>query len=666
MRRCGCSGPRPESPLVTGIFNIGVRALQTNQAVLQTIGNNIANVNTPGYSRQSAVQQTVLGQFTGGGYIGGGVGLATIERAHNEFLTRQSALSGSVAAGDAQRLLQLKRLEDIFQGGDKGLGAAVSDMLNAFSNVASAPTDLSARAVVLNRTDETAARFRSMAGQIDDLKRGVGAELRAAVSAVNSLAERIAQVNREVARASGSGQEPNDLLDQRDQLLKDLGTYVQTSLLEDENGVVSVFVAGSRPLLVGSTVRQFGLSADAFNDPNQTKLSSLDNGANTVLEEATLGGGRIAALLRFQNTDLAEAGQLLGRMALAIGTAMNAQHRLGLDLNGNPGGDLFGLPPIPDALANRANTGNAGLQVALQTSPSSGVAALAVSNYQINFTGAAAGSITRLSDGQVSSFTSLPIQLDGLVLTASGTAQAGDSFLITPFSGIASSIAGAFSSPAALAMSSPVAARAGSSNTGTLAVDKLAARSVPVPAAITLNFTTASSYTRSDDPALALTPPGVPLNYTYTPGQAIEYATVLPATTGWSLTLKGAAKAGDSLVVGSNASVQPNADPRLNGGNAKSLLALRDAALFDGSALTDGYAEAMAQVGVMVQSASFAADVSQAIATSVEQDRSGAAGVNLDEEAAKLLQYQQAYQASAKMLQIAQGVFDALMQSLGR
>lgn len=651
---------------MTGIFNIGVRALQTNQAVLQTVGNNIANVNTPGYSRQSAVQQTVLGQFTGGGYIGGGVGLATIERAHNEFLTRQSALSGSVAAGDAQRLLQLRRLEDVFQGGDKGLGAAVSDMLNAFSNVASAPTDLSARAVVLNRTDETAARFRSMAGQINDLKRGVGAELQAAVSAVNSLAERIAQVNREVAHASGSGQQPNDLLDKRDQLLKELGTYVQTSLLEDDNGVVSVFVAGSQPLLVGSTVRQFGLSADAFNDPNQTKLSSLGNGANTVLEEATLGGGKIAALLRFQNTDLAEADQLLGRMALAIGTAMNAQHRLGLDLNGNAGGDLFRLPAIPNALANQANTGNAGLQVALQTSPSSGVAALAVSNYQINFTGAAAGSITRLSDSQVSSFTSLPIQLDGLVLTASGTAQAGDSFLITPFSGIATSIAGAFSSPAALAMSSPVAARAGSSNTGTLAVDKLAARSVPVPAAITLNFTTASSYTRSDDPALLLLPPGVPANYTYTPGQAIEYATTLPATTGWSLTLKGAAKAGDTFVAGSNASVQPNADPRLNGGNAKSLLALRDAALFDGSALTDGYAEAMAQVGVMVQSASFSADVSQAIATSIEQDRSGADGVNLDEEAAKLLQYQQAYQASAKMLQIAQGVFDALMQSLGR
>ena len=666
MRRCGCSGLRPESPLVTGIFNIGVRALQTNQAVLQTIGNNIANVNTPGYSRQSAVQQTVLGQFTGGGYVGGGVGLATIERAHNEFLSRQSALSGSVAAGDAQRLSQLKRLEDIFQGGEKGLGAAVSDMLNAFSNVASAPTDLSARAVVLNRTDETAARFRSMAGQIDDLKRGVGAELRTAVSAVNSLAERIVQVNREVAHASGSGQPPNDLLDKRDQLVKELGTYVQTSLLEDENGVVSVFVAGSRPLLVGSTVRQFGLSADAFNDPNQTKLSSMDNGANTVLEEATLGGGRIAALLRFQNTDLAEAGQLLGRMALAIGTAMNAQHRLGLDLNGNAGGDLLRLPSIPNALANQANTGNAGLQVALQTSPSSGVAALAVSNYQINFTGAAAGSITRLSDSQVCSFTSLPIQVDGLVLTATGTAQAGDIFLITPLSGIASSIAGAFSSPAALAMSSPVAARAGSSNTGTLAVDTLAARSVPVPAAITLNFTTASSYTRSDDPALARVPPGVPANYTHTPGQAIEYATTLPATTGWSLTLKGAAKSGDTFVVGSNASVQPNADPRLNGGNAKSLLALRDAALFDGSALTDGYAEAMAQVGVMVQGASFAAGVSQAIATSVEQDRSGAAGVNLDEEAAKLLQYQQAYQASAKMLQIAQGVFDALMQSLGR
>ena len=205
-----------------------------------------------------------------------------------------------------------------------------------------------------------------------------------------------------------------------------------------------------------------------------------------------------------------------------------------------------------------------------------------------------------------------------------------------------------------------MAARAGSSNLGTLALASLAARSMPAPTtAVTLTFTSPGTYTRSDTGATT---------YAYSAGQAIEYnpATSTTSATGWSLTLKGTAVAGDTFVVGSNASIQPNADPKLNGSNAMSLMALRDAALFDGSALTDGYAGLMAQVGVMVQGASYAADVSQSIAKNIEQDRAGVSGVNLDEEAAKLLQYQQAYQASAKMLQIAQGVFDSLLQSLGR
>jgi flagellar hook-associated protein 1 FlgK len=259
----------------------------------------------------------------------------------------------------------------------------------------------------------------------------------------------------------------------------------------------------------------------------------------------------------------------------------------------------------------------------------------------------------------VTEFTTTPIKIDGLDLTITGTAEQGDSFLLKPFSAVAATIATAFASPGALAMSSPVAARAGSNNLGTLALASLVTRSVPAPAAVTLTFTAPGTYTRSDTGATT---------YPYTAGQAIEYspATATTSASGWSLTLKGAAVAGDTFVVGSNASVQPNADPRLNAGNALSLLALRDAALFEGSAMTDGYAGLMAQVGVMVQGASYAADVSQSIANNVEQDRSSVAGVNLDEEAAKLLQYQQAYQASAKMLQIAQGVFDALLQSLGR
>jgi flagellar hook-associated protein 1 FlgK len=174
---------------------------------------------------------------------------------------------------------------------------------------------------------------------------------------------------------------------------------------------------------------------------------------------------------------------------------------------------------------------------------------------------------------------------------------------------------------------------------------------------VTLTFTGPSSYTRSDTGA---TP------YTYTPGTAIEFDTTPPATTGWSLTLKGNALAGDSFTVGSMATVQPNANPKLNAGNGQAMMTLRDANLFDGGPLTDGYAGLMAQIGVTVQGATYSAEVSASIAANIEMDRASVSGVNLDEEAAKLLQYQQAYQASAKMLQVAQGVFDSLLQSLSR
>ncbi len=644
---------------MSGIFNIGVRSLQANQAALQTTGNNIANVNTPGYSRQSVVVQTVQGQYTGGGYIGAGVDISTVQRQHSEFLTRQSALSSSVAASDTERLAQLKQLEDVFQGGDAGLGSAISDMMNAFSDVANAPTDLSARAVVLTRVDEATARIRTAESRMADLRRGVGSELASAVASVNSLAVRIAKVNQEIARTNGSGQAPNDLLDQRDQLIKDLNGYVQTSSVAADDGTVSIFLASSQPLVLGTNVRPVALGTDTFGDPSKVKLTLTQGSNTTVLEEATLGGGKLAGLLRFQNSDLQDAGQLLGRLALAIGTAVNAQHRLGLDLKGAAGGDLIQMGPIPDGLPASSNSGNATVAVAVQTIPNSGASSLLASDYQINFTGSSAGSVTRLSDGLVTEFSTTPIKIDGLDLTITGTAAQGDSFLLKPFSAVAATIATAFASPGALAISSPVAARAGSSNLGTLSLASLVTRSVPAPTAVTLTFTAPGTYTRSDTGATT---------YPYTAGQAIDYnpATLSTSASGWSLTLKGAAVAGDTFVVGSNASVQPNADPRLNAGNALSLMALRDAALFDGSAMTDGYAGLMAQVGVMVQGASYAADVSQSIANNVEQDRSSVAGVNLDEEAAKLLQYQQAYQASAKMLQIAQGVFDALLQSLGR
>lgn len=648
------------------LLNVGARALQANQVALQTAGNNIANVNTPGYSRQKVVLETVPGQYSGSGYIGQGVSVQSIQRNFSEFLTRQSTMAASTQSADATRTDKLKQLEGIFQGGTQGLGASISDMLNAFSDVANAPTDMTARTVVLTRIDETASRMRAASQQLDDLQSGVSQELGQKVNTINSLAQSIAAVNEQIARVQGNGQPPNDLLDRRDQLIKELNQYVQTTSIKADDGTVGVYVAGSQELVLGNVASKVSIVNDDFGDSRSSKLAIQHIGSPALpLDEKMLGGGEVSGLLRFQNTDLNEGRNLLGRLTLAISTSMNDQHKLGLDLNGNVGGNLFSptvfgtsnvmTPKAPATL----NTGAASLALTIADTSK-----FVASDYQVQFTGATTGSITRLSDGLVTTFnTSLPpnsVTIDGLTLTQTGGAAAGDRFLIKPYSTSASNITSAFSTPSALAVASPVAATMGAANAGSLQQVSIAARSNPIaPAAlgVVLTFTGPNNYTRSDgliNPATGTT------SWPYTPGTAIEATPGVTPLTGWSLTLQGTPKAGDTVAVNTNLY------PSLSAGNASAMMNLRDVAMFDGAALTDGYAGLISQIGIRSQSADYASKVSASIAGNLESDRAGVSGVNLDEEAAHLLQYQQAYQASAKMIQIAQSIFDTLIQNLGR
>ena len=639
---------------MSSIMNIGVLALQANQGALQTVSNNIANVNTPGYSRQTVILQNLPGQFSGSGFYGKGVDILNIERIYSEFLTKQAAISKSVAASDSTRSDQLTRLENIFQGGPDGLGASIGNMLNSFADITNAPTDLTARSTTLARADETATRFRDAATQLDDLKQGVADQLRNDANTINSLAAQIAKANDEIARALGTGHNPNDLMDQRDQLISQLNKYVQTSNVKADDGSISIFLASSQPLVLGTTVSPVSIVKDDFNDSAKSKLAITVAGNTHVIDESTLGGGEVAGLLRFQNTDLVDATNLLGRMALAIGTKMNDQQALGLDLNGNPGTALFNLSAIPNGLPATTNTGTATISVGIQTTPASGTTSFVPSDYQVTFATGTTGTITRLADGVTTAFdlgVTSPVKIDGLdIQISAGAAAAGDRFLLKPFSASSSTISTAFSTPTGLAMASPIAASAGAANTGTLSLDSLTTRTAPPPAAVTLTFTGPGTYTRSDTGATT---------YTYTPGQPIEYSTA-PPLTGWSLVLKGIPQAGDTYTI------QPNPYPRLNADNARSMLNLRDLAMFDGGPLTDGYASLIAQIGIKAQGAKSAATVSTDIATNTEKDRASVSGVNLDEEAAKMLQYQQAYQAAGKMLQISQSIFDTLIQSLGR
>jgi flagellar hook-associated protein 1 FlgK len=643
-----------------GILNIGSQALQANLVALQTAGNNIANVNTPGYSRQKVILTTVPGQYSGGGYIGKGVSVQTIQRNFDAFLTRQATLASTTQAADVTRSDYLTQLGEIFQGGATGLGASVNDMLNALSDVASAPTDLTARTVVLTRVDETARRMRAASQSLDDLQSGISQSLGEKVNAVNTLAQNIADVNGQIARAQGGGQPPNDLLDKRDQLIRDLNQYVQTTSIAADDGTVGVFIGGSQALVLGTEASPITLIQDDFADPLKSKLAITRNGVAVSLDENNLGGGQVSGLLRFQNNDLAEGRNLLGRLTLAVTTSINSQHKLGLDLDGNVGGNLF----TPTDLSTTSNI----YQVVGQTSAASlsmaisDVTQFAASDYELTFTSPTNISIKRTSDSLVRTFTASPITIDGLTITDAnfGAAATGDRFLLKPFSTSASNIAREFSTPRALAVASPIAAKLSPTNKGSLALANLSAKTMASTAGAPIDnysvtFTVAAGVTTYDI-VNTTTATTVAAGQPYISGSPITYT---PAgVPGFSLTLTGAPANTDTVTIGQNAYAS------LSGGNATAMMELRDKPMFDGAALTDGYAGLISQIGIRAQSAGYSAQVSTNIAVNAEKSRAGVSGVNLDEEAAKLLQYQQAYQASAKMIQIAQNIFDTLIQGM--
>ena len=651
------------------LLNVGSRALLANQAALQTAGHNIANVSTPGYSRQTVVLQTVQGQFTGGGYIGKGVDVQTIQRNHSELLTRQSTAASAVDAGDTVRMDRLRQLQEVFSGGASGIGASINDMMNALSDVVSAPTDLTARSGALTRMDEPAARMRHASQRLDEIGYTVAEQLKGSMVAVNSLAKNIAGINEQIARAKGNGQPANDLLDQRDQLIRELNQHIQTTQVAADDGTVSVFVAGSQPLVLGNQAATLSIDdpIDFGAGSGKKVLSFLAPGSSTKVElnESMLGGGQVAGLLRFQNNDLAEGRNLLGRMAIAISESMNTQNRLGLTLNGQPGENLFAPISLGNATPSNFNTSTATMALTV-TDPT----ALQASSYTISFTAGDAGSVTRHSDGKVFNFdgSALPpvavacvFSAQGLGVTLSGAVNAGDQFVINSLQGAAAELQALQSSPTDLAAANPVNAAMGATNGGSLQLASLKATGpITQPATgspVTIAFTAGSPATYS------ATVPGPPVA-TIATGNYVSGEKI--AINGWEIALQGAPKSGDTVTVGNATDSQYGDWYKRDTGNASALMALRDVPMFDNATLADGFASAMAQVGTRTQSAQFAAELSSSIAANLERDRTAVAGVNLDEEAARLIQYQQAYQASAKMIQIAQNIFDTLIQGLGR
>ena len=448
-----------------------------NQAALQAVGQNIANANTPGYSRQSVVLTTPEGQYTGAGFFGKGVAVQTVERAHNEFLTKDAASAKSIANMDATSSEQLSRLEKIFPPGQDGLGYAAGQFLNSMVDVSTRPADPSARQVVLARASELAARFANGGQQLVEMQSGVVSDLKANVSVVNQLARQIATANDQVARSNGTGHSPNDLLDQRDQLISKLSEYIQVTTLPAGDGTVGVFIGGGQRLVLGANAQQLAVTQDPY-DGSRAALSITESNGNRPLDDSVLNGGSITALLRFQNKDLQDARNYLGQLATAIGTQVNAQQALGLDLADPPGkgGPLFSLGStrsLPAASNARNPDGSFVSLVKVSITQPSLVQA---GSYKLAISpGGVAGDyqLTRLSDG-LNRTVHDGDSVDGFKIDfTSGGPAAGDTFLIEPVAQAAVDMKRVLDNPAGIAAASPITASASVNNKGSATIGSM-------------------------------------------------------------------------------------------------------------------------------------------------------------------------------------------------
>src|SRR5574340_1577562 len=437
--------------MATSILSIGQSALAAAQAGLSTAGHNIANASTPGYSRQVVVQSTAQAQNFGYGFLGQGTQISTVQRVDSEFLGVQVQSAQTSKSGLDTYNTQIKQINNMLADPMAGLPQSLQDFFSGIQTMASNPSNVPARQTVLSSADTLAGRFHSLAGQLNEMSQGVNSQIQSSVSAIHSYAQQIAKLNDSIGNAQrATGQPANDLLDQRDQLILDLNKEIKATVVKQSDGSYNVFIGNGQPLVVGTKTSTLVGVASA-TDLSKTVVAYQSSNGNTIsLSESSLVGGQLGGLLEFRSKTLEPAQNALGRVAIGLASSVNAQHRLGQDLNGNPGGDLFTLAS-PAVYANAANAGSA-----TATASVSDAGALTTSDYRLAFDGSNY-TLTRLSDNTATTFApgALPQTVDGITVDVSGAPAAGDSFLVRPTANGASGIGVAISDPALLAAAQP-------------------------------------------------------------------------------------------------------------------------------------------------------------------------------------------------------------------
>lgn len=646
----------------SSVFNIGVSGLAAAQAGLLTTGHNISNATTPGFNRQQIVQTTNTPQFTGAGFLGQGTNVETVRRIYNQHLASQVLSSQTRLAELTAYANEINQVDNLLADPSAGLSTALSEFFRGVHEAAANPASIPSRQSMLSAAQALVARFQGVDARLNEIRDGVDAQLTSTVGAINAYTAEIAQANQRIilAQAAGPNQPANDLMDQRDQLIADLNKEVRVTTLTEADGSLSVFVGNGQQLVIGT--RSFNLSAtQSAEDPQRLTIGiALPSGGSAVMPESLITGGTLGGLLAFRSQSLDATQNALGRIAVGLATTFNDQHRLGQDLTGALGGDFF-TEPTAGVLDNANNTGTAAVTATVNS-----VSALTASDYRLVYSAANAFTLTRVSDNQSWSGTGASQALafadlltnftpaQGFTLGFAGAANVGDSFLIQPTRTAATGIGVAIADPRSIAAAAPIRTAAAIGNIGTAGVSAGSVNAPPPPDA---NLTQTVTITFDNPPTtfdVAGVGTGNPTNVAFTSGGSITY-------NGWTIQITGAPAAGDVFTISANASGVSD------GRNALLLAGLQTSKTLAGGTASyqSAYAQIVGDVGNKARETSVSATAQEHLLTQAQDAQQSLSGVNLDEEAANLLRYQQAYQASGKMVEIATKLFDTLLE-LGR
>ena len=437
---------------MSSLINSAMSGLSAAQSALNTVSNNISSYNVAGYTRQTTILGASNSTLTGGGWVGNGVYVSGVQREYDAFITNQLRAAQNQSSGLTTRYQQMSKIDDVLSDTTNSLSANLQDFFKSLQTLVSNAEDPAARQTVLGKADGQVNQFKTNDQYLRDQDAQVNTAISTSVDQINNYAKQIANLNDQISRLTGvgAGASPNELLDQRDQLVSELNKIVGVDVTVQDSGTYNISIANGYTLVQGSNASQLA-AVKSSADPARTTIAYVDAAAGNVeISEKQITTGSLGGLLTFRSQDLDQARNTLNQMALAFADAMNTQHQAGFDANGDAGGKLFDFGS-PAVLSNGKNTGSASVTATMTDSTK-----VQATNYKVEYNGTD-WTITRLSDN--TSFTAKPdgsgnLSFDGLNVKISGSADNKDSFIVKPVNDVIVNMDVAISDESKLAMAS--------------------------------------------------------------------------------------------------------------------------------------------------------------------------------------------------------------------